>query len=97
MKKQIKKPPKIAECLLKAIANKNNNSAIIGDLEEEYQQNIRERGFGFALFRYWLIILFSLPSFFTNSMYWSIIMFRNYLKIAIRNIKKYKFFSFINI
>jgi len=96
-KKQIKKPPKFAEWLLKAIANKNNNTAIIGDLEEEYIQNLRLRGYLYALFRLWLVILLSLPSFLTNIIYWSTSMFQNYLKIAFRNIRRYKVFSSINI
>lgn len=35
MKTQNKKPPKFTEWLLRVIANKNNNSAIIGDLEKK--------------------------------------------------------------
>jgi len=97
MKKQINKPPKIAKWLLRIVVNKNNHSAIIGDLEEEYRQHIKDRGFGFAWFRYWCVILFSLPSFFTETFFWSGTMFRNYIKIAIRNMRKDKRHTFINI
>jgi putative ABC transport system permease protein len=96
-KKRIKSPPKLAEWLLKAIANKNNNSAIIGDLEEEYYQKVKSRGITFAWLWYWFLILISLPSFFTQTIYWSGAMFKNYIKIAFRNIRRYKVFSSINI
>jgi len=97
MTKQIKKLPKIAVWLLKIIANKNNNSAIIGDLEEEYYQKIKSQGTLHALFWYWSLILVSLPSFLTDMIYWRTAMFKNYLKVAIRNIFKNRLHSFINV
>ena len=66
MKKEIKKPPKIAEWLLKIIANQNNNSAIIGDLEEEYFQKVESQGNVFAQLWYWILLVVSLPSFLYN-------------------------------
>ena len=44
MRKQRKRYPSMAEWLLKIVANKNNNSAIIGDLEEEYFQKVKSHG-----------------------------------------------------
>lgn len=96
-KNKTKSPPRLAEWLLKIIANYNNNSAIIGDLKEEYSHNLKLRGSLYALLQYLLVILLSLPSFLINRIYWSVAMFKNYLKIAIRNIRKYKIFSSINI
>jgi len=97
MKNKIKNPPKIAQWLLKTIANKNNNSAIIGDLEEEYYQKIKSQGTLLTLLWYWSLIFISLPSFLTNMIYWRTTMFKNYLKIALRNIYKNKLHSFINV
>ena len=67
-----KSPPRLAEWLLKIIANYNNNSAIVGDLEEEYSQNLKLRGSLYALLQYLLVILLSLPSFLINRIYWSV-------------------------
>ena len=35
--------------------------------------------------------------YFTLTFYWSIAMFNNYFKVAFRNLRKYKGYSFINI
>lgn len=43
------------------------------------------------------LLIKSLPYFFKNSFYWSIIMVKNYFKMALRNLKKQKVYSFINI
>ena len=42
-------------------------------------------------------LLRSLPVLLSNSFYWSVQMFKNYMKITLRNLKKHKFYSFINI
>ena len=97
MKRQNKKPPKIAEWLLKTIANKNNNSAIIGDFEEEYYFKVETKGVVFAKLWYWSLIFISLPSFIVNNFYWDISMFKNYFITALRNIRKHKSYSIINI
>ncbi len=39
----------------------------------------------------------SLPVLLSNSFYWSVQMIKNYTKITFRNLKKHKFYSFINI
>ena len=89
--------PKPAEWLLEKVTFSLEKSSLIGDFEEEY----RERAGKHSLFRarlwIWKQVLSSLPSFFNNSFYWSLIMIRNYLKIAIRTIIKHKAYSFINI
>ncbi len=46
---------------------------------------------------YWLQILSSFPSFVLNSIYWGFVMFHNYFKVSLRNIRRHKGFSFINI
>ena len=97
MKNKIKRPPKIAEWLLKTMANKNNNSAIMGDLEEEYYFKAEIKGVVFAWFWFWFLISISVPSFLLNHLYWSMIMFKNNMKITCRRILKQKMFSSINI
>jgi len=68
-----------------------------GDLEEEFADVIETRGRFCAAAWYWFQVLIYLPSFFKTSTYWSLIMFKNYLKVALRNIRKHKGYSIINI
>ncbi len=70
---------------------------LIGDFEEIYSEIIAERGVFSASLWYWGQIVKSMPSFISNSMYWSVAMLKNYLKVILRNIRKHKGYSFINI
>jgi putative ABC transport system permease protein len=97
LKKKALRPPKIAEYLLKLFANKFEHETLIGDFDELYQITLRERGRFFANQWYWRQILRAIPSFFINTVYWSFYMFRNYLKVALRTVKRQRIYSFINI
>jgi ABC-type antimicrobial peptide transport system permease subunit len=97
MTKQGKKPPRIAERLLSFLVDRRANPAILGDLEEEFSATAESRGEAAALIGYWKLILISLPSFVQNRVYWSVTMFRNYFKIAFRNILRSKLFAAINL
>ncbi|MFC1726565.1 ABC transporter permease [candidate division KSB1 bacterium] len=97
MKKFDEKLPFILRWLVKTIALNNEKQIIIGDFEEEFALLQSEKG-KLKAFK-WIItqILISVIPFFRSRLLWSIIMLKNYLKIAFRNIKKQKTYSFINI
>jgi len=97
MTKQGKKPPRSAERLLACLVDRRTNPAILGDLEEEFSATAESRGETHALLWYWKLILISLPSFIRNRVFWSVTMFRNYFKIAFRNIHRNKLFAAINL
>jgi len=97
MKNPNLKPPRIAEWILRRIANREEREMIGGDLLEEYKETAEKKGIGRARLWYWTLILVSTPSFIKSHLYWSVQMFRNYLKIAYRNIRRHKGYSFINI
>jgi len=97
MKNQKLKPPRIAEWILRRIVNRGEIEVIGGDLEEEYRDTVEKKGIGQARIWYWTLILVSTPSFIKSHIYWSLQMFKNYLKIALRNIRRHKGYSFINI
>jgi putative ABC transport system permease protein len=90
-------PPKIAAWIIKHTARYEENFAISGDFDEEFHEITRTRSILMARLWYWRQCLRSLPFFVKDSIYWRIIMFKNYMKIALRSLKKYKGYSFINI
>ena len=97
MTKKINKPPKIAQFLLARLLNEYAEVPLLGDLEEEYRCVAKESGKRYARMWYWRQVLKSLPNIFNNSFYWSAAMFKNYIKIALRNLQKHKMYSLLNI
>jgi len=97
MKKQNQLPPKIARWLLKRFLSYYNQSPALGDLEEEFSLIKEENGVFRARRWYRIQVLKSLPRFCNNLIFWSSAMFKNYLKIAFRNMFRQKMYSFINI
>jgi putative ABC transport system permease protein len=90
------KPPKFAERIL-SILSSSKKIGILGDTEEEYRMILPEKGRFRADMWYALQIFQPLPLFIRSTIYWSFEMFKNYLKIALRIIKRYKVYSLINI
>jgi len=93
----LKKPPKIGQWLLKRITRPDERFSVIGDFEEIYKEIAVERGILAAQHWYWSQIIKSFILVNIISFNWSTTMFKNYLKIALRNIKRQKGYSFINI
>ncbi|MCP4724718.1 MAG: FtsX-like permease family protein [bacterium] len=91
------KPPRIASWFLRRFLPEYDRQYLMGDFEETYI-DIRSTKSSFRAWTwYWKQVFSSLPHFFRNNIDWRISMFRNYVKIAIRNIFKQKGYSFINI
>jgi len=93
----IHKPPGIAEWIMERLSRPGEDFSIAGDLREDFEDLAAEKGLAYARTWYWFQLLKSLPGFLKNSIAWSVIMIRNYLKIAVRNLIKHKGYSFINI
>jgi putative ABC transport system permease protein len=91
------KPPKIATWLLANLTKEENKHSIVGDAEEDYKDIRKQKGIIISYLWYWSQVFISLPLFIKLSTHWSITMFNNYLKTAIRSIRKQKLYSFINI
>jgi len=70
---------------------------MLGDVEELYHDYVDERGKTYADFWYWGQVLLAIVPFLLRSISWRILMFRENMKLSLRNILKYKGYSFINI
>ncbi len=97
MNEKTKKTPLTGKTILEFFLNHQHPETMIGDYEEEYNFMANNKGTIRAVIWFWFQIMLVLPSFFINSVYWSSVMFRNYLKTSLRNLLKYKGYSFINI
>ena len=89
--------PRLGRRVLRFLLPDNEREALIGDFDEIFLEKIKEKGKGVALLWYWWQIILLVPSSLKESIYWSVLMFRNYLKIAFRNLIRHKGFSFLNI
>ncbi|MCP4724669.1 MAG: ABC transporter permease, partial [bacterium] len=90
-------PPKPAAWILGRIVDRYTRYTALGDYEEEFNSDLRDKGYLYAAIKHWSHILAVLPSFLTGNFTGSAIMLQNYLKIAYRNIKRNKVYSLINI
>jgi putative ABC transport system permease protein len=97
MKKFHDSQPFFGEKILRYILPHYEQEALLGDFDEIYLDLLKRKGKLPALFWYWLQIAILIPSFIGNSVYWSVQMIKNYLKITLRNIRNHKGYSFINI
>jgi len=90
-------PPFLGEKILKWFSPPHETEALLGDFEEIYLDLFFSKGRARAQFWYWTQIILLFPPFLKDSIYWSKEMVKNYLKAALRNIKKSKIYSFVNI
>ncbi len=89
--------PRIGTYILEKAAYYKNRDYILGDTEETFKNISKSENTFKANLWFWSEVIYCLPGFLRNNIYWGIIMFSNYIKIAFRNLVKYKSFSFINL
>ncbi|MBN1271468.1 MAG: ABC transporter permease [Candidatus Aminicenantes bacterium] len=89
--------PLLCRRLLERLIPENDRSDVLQAVETVYEQLYQEKGCRAAHLWIWLQLLKSLPSYGKFHVIWSITMLKNYLKIALRGVKRQKIFSFINI
>jgi putative ABC transport system permease protein len=97
MTRHAHKPPKIFLWILRRLTVYEDLFAITGDYEIEYAGICQNYGRVWAFL--WLLwnTIQAPFYYFLFIMKWSTVMFRNYLKIAFRNVKRHKVYSVINI
>jgi len=97
MKNEKHTPPKVAAWLLERFLPRGEKPFLLEDFGEIFRETAEENGRTAACLWYWQQILMSVPRFIVNSVYWRIVMFRNYIKTTLRNVRKHKGYSLINI
>ncbi|MCP4726958.1 MAG: FtsX-like permease family protein [bacterium] len=91
------RPPLIAERLLNYFLPDDMKNTAPGDFEEEYVDFVEESGRLRARIWYWSQVIKSIFLYLCNFFLRSTVMFKTYFKISLRNIKKNKITSMINI
>jgi putative ABC transport system permease protein len=91
------KPPKILESILCFILDYDEVESLPGDFSERYYIIANQSGKIWAIFWYLAHLLYLIPVFVFESLTWSLLMFSNYFKIAVRTLLKQKTYSFINV
>jgi putative ABC transport system permease protein len=97
MKRKKQKPPFIPYMLLRILLKGEDFYEFTDDIDEVYQYMMEckpgQKAKAWYLFR----VLESIPRIIMDKIYWRFVMFRNYLKITFRNIRRQKSHSMINI
>lgn len=91
------KPPRLAEWIVQRLVWTDDKISIKENLREEYEYIFNLNGSYKAFFWYWKHVFRSIFPFLNNSIYWSIIMFKNYLKTTIRNFIKQRAYTLITV
>ena len=91
------RPRRFLVKLFDLVVRSDEQRTIVGDLEELFSDRVEEKGRLRASIWHVGQILGAFPSFLANSLYWRLFMLLNYLKITLRNIRRHKAYSFINI
>ncbi|UCE20931.1 MAG: ABC transporter permease, partial [Candidatus Aminicenantes bacterium] len=90
-------PPRIAKWIISRLSYYEKEHALADAIEAEYLDIRSRHGAILSWIWYWLCTAGTLFQYLKLSLVWSLIMFKNYLKIAFRNLKNHKNYSFINI
>jgi len=89
-------PPRLAEMILGWLLQDEWETPL-GDFTEYYNDLVHRRGSLYATWWYRGQVIKLLPVRLYEKAFWSIIMLKNYFKLAIRNLIKYPGYSFISI
>jgi len=71
--------------------------SVLGDMIETYRDIAENNGLFRARLWFWGQCVKALPYFLLDAVYWRITMFKNYLLITVRNLKKNSLYSMLNI
>jgi putative ABC transport system permease protein len=90
-------PPALAKWLFSRLTIYEEEFLSAGDMEEEFEERIRNDGVVKARSWYWRQTLKSIPSYFIYFIFGTLDMLKNYFKSAFRNMKRDKIYTFLNL
>jgi len=97
MKKHpVKKPPFVAKTLLGWLLPDDWQTPV-GDFEEYYNELAQSRGVLYARWWYRIQVIRLIPGRLYENVFWGIIMLKNYIKVAFRNLRNQPVYSLINV
>ena len=91
------RPPRLLAALLSRLLSGAVRRGALDDFEDKFERISRERNRGAAVAWYIGQIAYLVPVALKDSLYWSAIMIRNYAVIALRNVRKHRAYSLINV
>jgi len=97
MTKKYRHPPRIAGWLIQRIFPDREGCSILGDMIETYCYLADDKGLFWARVWFWGQCLRALPYFLIDELYWRFNMFKNYLLVTVRSLKKNSTYSLLNI
>ncbi len=89
--------PKWGKAVLRVFLEYEDFYQAVGDFEESYRYRIQNKNKTKAIIWFWSMLLRSLPRFVWDYVDWRGIMLKNYLRTAIRVVRRQKLYSFLNI
>ncbi len=95
--KRVEKAPLIPYAFLRLLLRGEDFHEFSDDIDEIYQHMIDSGPKFKAKAWYWFRVIECIPSLIMDKIYWRFTMIKNYLKIALRNFRRHKGYSFINI
>ncbi|MBN1270748.1 MAG: ABC transporter permease [Candidatus Aminicenantes bacterium] len=90
------RPPAAGQKFLRKMLPFNERKYITEGLEDLFAINLKDRGKALTLLWYWKEILCTTIVMIKDNLIGSVIMLKDYLKIAFRNMRKNKFYTLIN-
>jgi putative ABC transport system permease protein len=94
---KVNRPPRLPRWILSSLAHYEYEFSLTGDCSEEYGQIARQQGRRKALLWIWGQVLGAAAQGLKRSAALGGTMFRNHLKFTLRNLRRHKAFSWINI
>jgi putative ABC transport system permease protein len=89
-------PPRLAGWIIRRMFPDPGGSSVLGDMIETYRVLAADKGVLAAKAWFWVQCLKAIPCLVTEALYWRLPMFKNYLLVTVRNLKKNNTFSFLN-
>jgi len=91
------RPPRFPQWILSRFFPESEDTYLSGDFDEIYNSILNRRGKRPADIWYWIQLFHWIPLIIAHSIIWSLVMFKNYMLITLRHLKRQKGYAFINL